>query len=852
MTRLFVLAAALAAPSDPPPDESEPSGSDASSPVVTKTPELTTFVEAEYPESARAEGRVGTVGLVFTIQADGTVTDIEVSSSAGADLDAAAVAAVTQFVFSPALIDDEPGAVRIRYDYAFTLETKVEEVPIPEPEIPSGVLRGQLLERGTRAPLPGMEIRLPALGSEAFTDAEGRFEFEAVPAGTVTIIVRDPLYAELEDEETVMTGQATEVTYYLERTGFEDGITVVGRRPKKQVVRRTLTIQEIRTIPGTQGDALKVIQNLPGVARQVISDEIVLRGGGRSQAFVDQHPIPLAFHFGGLRSTVSSGLIENIDLYPGNFGAEYGRLNGGIIEIGLRSPRTDGYHGFIEADFFDAGFLLEGPIDEHWSFAVAGRRSYIDQLLPLVLDAEILGNFNTAPRYYDGQVLVEGKYGRHTVRALGLFSSDLLEILFPRGDESDTGVRFGQDWEGARLEWTFRPDERVRNELSVSYLQQESGFGVDFGGGPSVGLDVIERRLTLRDTLNLELADWAKLRVGTDSELLLANYSGRVPAPPREGEPSANGKPNEDIFREFDADLDALSPSLWSDVELEFGAVTLLPGVRVDYFGGTEDFEAQPRLAVRYKLQPATTLKGAVGLYAEPPSPDETSDEFGNPDIGPERSVHYSLGFERRLTDALSVDLIGFYKTLDDLITSVDDPSVQVRNQGQGRAFGLELLIRHDLTERFFGWIAYTLMRSEREDEPGADTRPFDLDQTHNLIVVGQYKITPTWVVGLRFRYVTGNPTTPVTSADFDADEGTFVPVYGAVNSDRLPAFHQLDLRVDKNWVFDTWKLTAYLDVQNVYNRENPEGIEYSFDYRESVTQAGLPIIPSLGLRGEF
>ena len=371
MTRLFVLAAALAAPSDPPPDESEPSGSDASSPDVTKTPELTTFVEAEYPESARAEGRVGTVGLVFTIQADGTVTDIEVSSSAGADLDAAAVAAVTQFVFSPALIDDEPGAVRIRYDYAFTLETKVEEVPIPEPEIPSGVLRGQLLERGTRAPLPGMEIRLPALGSEAFTDAEGRFEFEAVPAGTVTIIVRDPLYAELEDEETVMTGQATEVTYYLERTGFEDGITVVGRRPKKQVVRRTLTIQEIRTIPGPPGDALKVIQNLPGVARQVISDEIVLRGGGRSQAFVDQHPIPLAFHFGGLRSTVSSGLIENIDLYPGNFGAEYGRLNGGIIEIGLRSPRTDGYHGFIEADFFDAGFLLEGPIDEHWSFAWA-------------------------------------------------------------------------------------------------------------------------------------------------------------------------------------------------------------------------------------------------------------------------------------------------------------------------------------------------------------------------------------------------------------------------------------------------------------------------------------------------
>ncbi len=99
---------------------------------------------------------------------------------------------------------------------------------------------------------------------------------------------------------------------------------------------------------------------------------------------------------------------------------------------------------------------------------------------------------------------------------------------------------------------------------------------------------------------------------------------------------------------------------------------------------------------------------------------------------------------------------------------------------------------------------------------------------------------------------MTGDPSTPVVGADFDADTGSYVPIEGAANSERLEDFHQLDLRSDYHFVFDAWRLTAYLDVQNVYNRKNPEYLDHSYDYRQTVTQAGLPIIPSLGLRGEF
>jgi hypothetical protein len=143
-------------------------------------------------------------------------------------------------------------------------------------------------------------------------------------------------------------------------------------------------------------------------------------------------------------------------------------------------------------------------------------------------------------------------------------------------------------------------------------------------------------------------------------------------------------------------------------------------------------------------------------------------------------------------------------------------------------------------------------MRSERKDGPHEDWRIADSDQTHILTILGQYKFNARWELGVRWRYVTGNPQTPVVGSVYDNDDDVYVPIYGATNSTREPAFHQLDVRLDKHWIFDDWILTAYLDVQNAYNRKNPEGVRYNYDYTQSDTVDGLPLIPSFGLRGEF
>jgi hypothetical protein len=149
------------------------------------------------------------------------------------------------------------------------------------------------------------------------------------------------------------------------------------------------------------------------------------------------------------------------------------------------------------------------------------------------------------------------------------------------------------------------------------------------------------------------------------------------------------------------------------------------------------------------------------------------------------------------------------------------------------------------------GFLAYTLSRSQREDGMGG-WRPFDYDQTHILTLAGAWQLGRGWELGGTFRYTTGNPETPVVGSFYNADLDLYSPVYGDVNSERSPAFHRLDVRLEKRFVVGGGTVATYLDVQNAYNRRSIEGTRYNFDYSEQTAIRGLPIIPSLGVRGEL
>ncbi len=823
---------------------------------LTRPPELIHFVEAPYPPEAEAQGITGEVVLRLIISEEGVVTEAVVEKPVGHGFDEAAVKAAQSFRFRPAEIDNQPASVQIFYRYGFTLKEQVEEVPVKGP---LGAIRGLLLQRGTRAPLAGISLRLSD-GQESISDAQGAFEFKEVPAGSVTLIIEDKEFYTLEDEEEVVAGQATVLKYYLERRGGGDSILVVGRRIRKEVARRTLTMEEIRKIPGTSGDALKVVQNLPGVARVPFGGGgLIVRGSnpGDSIAALNRHFIPVAFHFGGLRSVFPSELLESIDFYPGNFGAEYGRYGGGIIDVRIRRPKEDGLHGRVEADVFDAGFLLEGPLTEHSTFALAGRRSYIDFILQAALPSDAGVSFSVAPKYYDYQALWDWKHSGHRVRLYFFGSDDELELLLDEAaeDEPDAVGTFRNETNFYRLygAWDVEINKDLSNHISASVGQN----ALYFSGVTELLFDNVITVITVREDLQLKLSEQNSLRLGADLEMFLGNIEIRAPQPPKEGGSRELPMSAQEI-KEVHRDFQMVQPGLWMEAELKFldKRLLLIPGLRFDYEPDLEDYALDPRLSARFTLQEGTIFKGGAGWYMQRPSPDEYDETFGNPDIELEHTFQVSGGIEQDLSPwlgtGIELDVLGFYKYLYNSVARVDDPNIFYTNDGKGRVYGLELLLRRNMSERFFGWISYTLMRSERKDGPDEEWRLFDFDQTHILTILAQYKLTNTWEAGFRWRYVSGNPYRPYQGCVRDDDGDVCVAYPLNTGEHRLDPFHQLDIRVDRNWIFNTWILTAYLEIQNAYNRQNPEFPFYNHDYTQQEEISGLPVIPSFGLRGAF
>jgi hypothetical protein len=350
---------------------------------------------------------------------------------------------------------------------------------------------------------------------------------------------------------------------------------------------------------------------------------------------------------------------------------------------------------------------------------------------------------------------------------------------------------------------------------------------------------------------------------GLDAELDRFDVQYRLPPGSFEDTSDSGptyGKPKINLHGEGQV----LRPAGYAMLELTpLPGLKLLPGVRGDYDEGTKKWTADPRIGVRYDVHPGyprTTLKGGAGIFHQPPEPYESVQPFGNGGLRSESAEHYSVGFEQELARPLEVSLEGFYKNLNDIVLaapSLDSTQngLTYQNIGSGRVYGSELLLRFKPGNggRFFGWIAYTLSRSERRDAPGLPLYRYDYDQTHILTALGSYKLGRGWQVGARFRYVTGSPYTPFIGGTVDYDAGSYAPIASTQrNSARMPAFNQLDVRVDKTWQFKSWSLSAYLDVQNIYNHRNVEGIGYNFDYSQMQPTRGLPILPILGLRGEL
>jgi hypothetical protein len=257
-----------------------------------------------------------------------------------------------------------------------------------------------------------------------------------------------------------------------------------------------------------------------------------------------------------------------------------------------------------------------------------------------------------------------------------------------------------------------------------------------------------------------------------------------------------------------------------------------------------------------------TKVLGGMGTYSQPPAMREILADEG-PSLALERAAMVSVGVEQEVAPDTQIGVTLYTNAQENLIVGRDDlfrfdrtalvagdHFIPFANTGIGRAYGCEIFGTL-LTEERIVWVAVSLARALRRDLPDEAWHPADSDQPVNVTLIGSQAFGK-WRIGLRGRYASGVAMTPVTGSVYALDLQTWYPLYGEPFSARAPAFWSIDLRMDREWWFDKWKLSFYTEVMNATNHTNVEIPLWSEDFSHLDPVTGLPILPVIGVKGSW
>ncbi len=826
-------------------------------------PKIISQTHATYPPEALAAGKEAVVLLLVDISETGEVIAVTIKASGGAAFDEAAVLAVRGFGFSPALdAQGAPAAARIEYAYRFSAE---QAAPVS--------VEGRVREAGVRTPVVGAEIK--AVGPDGRvvygkTGKGGRFQLAGLTAGEWKLVFQAPARNDEALRVQVVDGKVQSAEVYMLRDEVRQGseanevIEVTAIRSGADISERKLSSQEIRYLPGTNGDVVRVVQNLPGVARAPLgTGQLRIRGTAPEDSlyFLDGARIPIVFHFSGLSTVVSSDLLEEVGYFPGNYSVRYGRALGGLVDLRTRTKIPKRNNGHVAVDVYQATAFVDTAIGKRNSLTVSGRRSYADAILnPILNKGEVKIQ---APRYYDFQARWSNKAesGAWT-DGMFLLSDDRFRFLGGGDeDEEEVQVGFATTFQKVRLQHLRDLSKDWKLEASILAGPENQFFEYE---GESEAYER-SQQLSLRVEARQELSETRDLgfTVGMDPMVSNEAYLYDIARPPEKTVGGSRFAPREA------GDAFIFMPGVYSEVSVRLGSLTLGPGVRADAYLSDADvfmWSMDPRLRLRWVVSQNTALKAGTGRHTQFPVLRELlPGSDGNPDLQPSWALQSSLGIEQQIVDGLRLDLTGFHYELSDLVSGREDrfrfysgpppagpfDTGAYANDGTGQVYGLEGLIRLDL-EHTLAFVSATLSRSERVDRPGEDVQLFEYDQPLVINALATQELPRRWRVGARIRYGSGNPYTPVVNRAYNLERREFVPIYGERDSGRLPAFFSLDVRVDKDYVFKKWTLTTYLDIQNATYSKNVELMNYSYDYTEEEPLLSNPPLPAFGLRGEW
>lgn len=770
---------------------------------------------------------------------------------------------------------------------------------------PTHKIKGTVIDKASRQPLEFINVLILGLGRGAVTDAEGHFNIQEVPPGIYRLQASAVGYKTVLTPEYIVSTKDLTIQIETEENLTElEGVTVTAspfrRDLESPVGLRIIGLQEIEKSPGANRDISRIVQSYPGVAFSPAGyrNDLIVRGGSPSENrfYLDGVEIPNINHFstqgasGGPVGIINADLIREVNFYTGAFPADKGNSLSSVLDFKLRDGDMERNSLKATLGASEVSLASNGHLGKKTSYLVSVRQSYLQFLfdmlglpfLPTFTDAQfkLKTRFNTT-----NELTVLGLGGidnmKLNTKLDGEKAEYILSYLPKIQQETFTLGAVYRHYAGAHVQSVVISHSYLNNR-NTKYLNNDESSAENL----SLKLRSVEQETKFRIENASTFGNW---KVNLGANLDYSQYTN-----------TTFQRVYIDGGKTFDYHT-YLGFWRWG----LFGTIsyatpderfTTSLGVRTDannFSSGMKGMSDQlsPRLSLSYRLTDGVYLSGNAGLYYQlPPYTGlgfkDNNGKLVNKFLRYMRVSQESIGLSWRPRNTFELSIEGFYKKYDKIPFSIVDRiplackgndygvigNEALSSISQGRAYGAEILMKWLIAKKLNLSSSFTLFKSEYRNNKESEYIASSWDNRYIFNMSGTYNFPHNWSLGMKVSCIGGAPYTP-----YDIDKSSLVTAwnaqgrpyydYGQYNTGRLPAFGQLDVRVDKTFYLKRCMLGFYIDLQNVTNSkfrqpdilmstgviENPSAPIAEQRYKmKYISQKSGTLMPTLGITFEY
>lgn len=767
-------------------------------------------------------------------------------------------------------------------------------------------VKGTVIDKSSRQPLEFINVMIVGLNKGGVTNAEGKFSIGQVPPGIYRLQASAIGYKTVTTPEYILSTRDLHIQIEMEENQTElEGVTVTAspfrRDIESPVSLRIIGLQEIEKSPGANRDISRIVQSYPGVAFSPIGyrNDLIVRGGSPSENrfYLDGVEIPNINHFstqgasGGPVGILNADLIREVNFYTGAFPTDKGNALSSVLDFKLRDGDMERNSLKATLGASEVSLASNGHLGKKTSYLVSVRQSYLQFLF------DMLG-LPFLPTFTDAQFKLKTRFdARNELTVLGLGGIDKMKLNTKADDEDNEYIlsylpKIQQETFTLGAVYRHYAGAHVQSVVaSHSYLNnRNTKYQQNDESDPDrlmLRLRSTEQNTQLRLENSSSFRNW-KVTVGTSLDY--SQYSN-----------TTFQKVYTDRAQTFDYHT-YLGIMRWG----LFGTVnytsiderfTASLGLRADannYSAAMKDLSDQlsPRLSLSYQLTEHWSLSGNAGLYYQLPPYTALGLKNNNGLYANKYALRYmqvsqgSIGLNWRKGDTFEVSVEGFYKDYDKIPLSVADGipltckgndygvigNELLTSTAQGRSYGAELLLKWLVAKKLNLASSFTLFKSEYRTDKESEYIASAWDNRFIFNLRGTYNLPRHWSVGMKVSCIGGAPYTP-----YDADKSSLVTAWNAqgkpyydytrYNEERLPAFTQVDIRIDKTFYLKRCMLGFYIDLQNIAGSKlkqadvlmstgvikNPDAPIAEQRYvMKSLKQESGTLLPTLGITFEY